>query len=52
MLFESKLDHATNVDTSDLAAKTTLLLWKLKLTNSSLSKSDVGKLKTVPLDCN
>ena len=27
------LDHATGVDTSDLAAKKILFLWKLKLTN-------------------
>ena len=30
---KKELDHATGVDTSDLAAKKILLLWKLKLTN-------------------
>ena len=28
-----ELEHATGVDTPDLAAKKTLLFWKLKLTN-------------------
>ena len=28
-----ELEHATGIDTSDLAAKKILLLWKLKLTN-------------------
>ena len=30
---KKELHHATGVDRSDLAAKTILLLWKLKLTN-------------------
>ena len=30
---KKELDHSTGADTSDLAAKKTLLLWKLKLTN-------------------
>ena len=30
---KKELDHATGVDTSDLAAKMILMLWKLKLTN-------------------
>ena len=30
---KKELDHATGVDTSDLAAKKIILLWKLKLTN-------------------
>ena len=29
---KKELDHATGVDTSDLAAKKICLLWKLKLT--------------------
>ena len=33
---KKELDHATGVDTSDLAAKKDLSLWKLKLTNSTL----------------
>ena len=31
-----ELDHATGVDTSNLAAKKILLLWKLKLTSQTL----------------
>ena len=30
---KKELGHLTDVDTSDLAAKKILLLWKLKLTN-------------------
>ena len=30
---KKELDHFTGVDTSDLAAKKMLLLWKLMLTN-------------------
>ena len=30
---KKELDHGTGVDTSDLAPKKILLLWKLKLTN-------------------
>ena len=30
---KKELGHPTDVDTSDLAAKKILLLWKLKLTN-------------------
>ena len=30
---KNKLDHGTSIDTSDLAIKKILLVWKLKLTN-------------------
>ena len=33
---KKELEHATGIDTSDLAAKKILLLWKLKLTNLTL----------------
>ena len=54
---ESK--DATGVDTSDLAAKKILMLWKLKLVNVPTSLNnlktkvddlDVGRLKTVSAD--
>ena len=33
---KEKLEHATAIDTHDLAAKNIPLLWKLKLTNLTL----------------
>ena len=44
-LLKTELDHATGVDTSDLAAKKILFLWKLKLT-------DFNRLTNVPTSLN
>ena len=47
---KKELDYAKIVDTSDLAAKKILLLWKLQLKKQKVYNLDASKLKTVPVD--
>ena len=59
MLLKKEFDHATSVDTSDLAAKNDFIAFKSEVEcfttslynlKTKVDDLDVGKLKTVPID--